>query len=193
MADEYVVLSVEEYTEEVSAPCWLIMMQKPDGTNHGYLFPQDTFEWRAAEYGTNDFEVLLDIVLHEPFLPPTTARRAMETGRDVDTTKPLYLSESTQEARYNHLARVERAKAEMVRVVSPESTGKVAGKGMALASTDPLDVLRFNSRIEPERLAAKREAVDINRWLTLYGELPERPIPDSNQGTPGFITVGSRF
>lgn len=33
-----------------------------------HIMPSDIFEWRAAEYGIDDLDELIDIVLHEPYV-----------------------------------------------------------------------------------------------------------------------------
>lgn len=75
-----------------------------DGSSvrHQHLFPVDTMEWRAAEYGIDpaDTATLLDIVLAEPFLTPDdwAAGEQLYTAPDIDT------------ARRDHVARCSAAK-----------------------------------------------------------------------------------
>jgi hypothetical protein len=75
-----------------------------DGTEirRQHVFPLDTLEWRAAEYGIDpaDTATLLDIVLAEPHLTEEdwAAGHQLHDAPDIDT------------ARQDHLARCARAK-----------------------------------------------------------------------------------
>jgi hypothetical protein len=175
MAEEYKVVSVREVSEGLSMPAWLVKMERPDGNMVAHLFPQDTLEWRAAEYGIEDVDELLDIVLHEPYQPPTDATEAEELGVERFTKPTLMEADSTSEARENHRARISRAKAERVRVVEPKST-----KG----GKSPLDAIRQKPGIDPDRMRAKREAVDMNRWINKYGALPVAPPSEAKEIGP---------
>ena len=167
MAEELQVLSAEEFTDGLSTPCWLVRMKNGEGATVAHLFPQETLEWRSAEYGIDDVDELLDIVLHEPFQPPKDASAAAELGIARDASPTLFEAESTSEARDNHRARIARAKAERARVVAPK------GKGVK----DPLDVIRNKHGIDPARKRAKQELVDEHRWTKKYGELPAKKTP----------------
>lgn len=63
-----------------------------------HVFPKDTLEWRAAEYGIDpdDFDTLLSIVLYEPLL----------SSHDVDHPKHLFNAGSIAEARDYHLGQI---------------------------------------------------------------------------------------
>ena len=163
-AKEYVVETVEEYHPNPEMPCWRIYSRMPDGNLHGYVFPQNTLEWRAAEYGIDpdDVETLLDVVLHEPHLarvdrddpalkqgrvsPAVTAEGNSRVGELVPTT--LYNAETVKDAREAHLVRVQHAKQNRVSVVPPK------GK------PDPLDVIRQKYRNRVSRVDEKRKLVE---------------------------------
>lgn len=67
-----------------------------------HVFPTDTMEWRAAEYGIDpaDTATLLDIVLAEPHLTP----------EDWATGSRLHDASGIQTARQHHIARCAAAK-----------------------------------------------------------------------------------
>ncbi len=78
----------------------VIEVKQPSGDTVllAYVFPSDSLEWRAAEYGIDPGEqdLLLDIVLYEPFLPPT-----------VDKSRvPLFAADTIEEARKSHVASI---------------------------------------------------------------------------------------
>lgn len=145
---------------------WIVHKVAQDGSGHGHAFPPDTLEWRAAEYGLTDFDEILDIILHEPYLPdePGKDDAAARAGY-VTSTRPdaepitLFNAASTADALAAHRLRIADTKQARAHVRPP-----VRGK-------DPLDVIR-TQQITPDGLRAKREAVDVHRWQLLYGDLP---------------------
>ena len=145
---------------------WVVHKIASDGSGHGHAFPTETLEWRAAEYGLTDVDEILDIILHEPYLPdePDRDDAAARAGL-VTSTRPgaapitLYNAASTADALAAHRLRIGEVKQTRARVVAPR------GK-------DPLDEIRRAPGIVPDRLRAKREAVDTHRWQLLYGALP---------------------
>ncbi|WP_156960702.1 hypothetical protein [Amycolatopsis taiwanensis] len=68
-----------------------------DGTiRRRYMFPAETLEWRAAEYGIDptDRATLLDIVLAEPHLTPEdwSTGSQLHTAPDIDTARADHIS-----------------------------------------------------------------------------------------------------
>ncbi|MEQ4718365.1 hypothetical protein [Nonomuraea sp. B19D2] len=64
-------------------PMWGISRVRPDGGAHLHIIPHSTWEWRCAEYGIDpdDMTTLLDIVLHEPWIPdPDDALASVQPG-----------------------------------------------------------------------------------------------------------------
>lgn len=177
---EYTVQSVSEYWPNPDTPCWAVDMLKPDGHLHRHVFPQLTLEQRAAEYGIDPTAVedLLDLVLHEPYAPhpddpegedpagaagmlspALVSRGTARKGDLVPTT--LYTAADTTAAREAHLLRIEHGKAHRVRVVGPKG------------ATDPLDVIRRNHGIDPERVAIRAARIEERR-LIVQGRAPQR-------------------
>lgn len=114
-----------------------------DGTTTRLLYalPQDTMEWRAAEYGIEptDTATLLDIVLVEPHLTPQdwAAGHQLHTAPDIDT------------ARKDHVARCAAAKLRCR--LSTRTKGS------------PLARVQAESPMDLEVIAVKREHVDLAR------------------------------
>lgn len=100
-----------------------------------HVFPKDTLEWRAAEYGLDpeDVDALIRIVLYEPLLP----------DHNIRNPKHLYNALSIAEARTAHLAGIDAAhKAHPI-----EDPG------------NKLDFVRRNHWMHPEAIQLKRESV----------------------------------
>jgi hypothetical protein len=106
-----------------------------------HIFPLDTLEWRAAEYGIahTDVDQLLDLVLHEPYL----------------TDEPVvHTAASPAAARVIHLDRIAAA--------------KTAGHGLQLAAAvggDPLQPVRdaYAAFVDRDEVAAKGRHVEQQR------------------------------
>lgn len=163
------IYTVDWVTERLTrgVPRWLVHQVDQDGSGSSYVFPKDTLEWRAAEYGLTDIDEILDIRLHEFHLPDVPDRddAALRAGL-VTSTRPdaepitLFNAASTADALAAHRLRIADVKETRAQVRPP-------GKGK-----DPLDAIRAQHGIDPERMRAKREAVDVHRWQLLYGDLP---------------------
>lgn len=65
--DEHRVDSVERIVIGRRDDYWAVAMTASDGTRMMHVFPPETLNWRAAEYGIDpeDSQTLLDVVLHE--------------------------------------------------------------------------------------------------------------------------------
>ncbi|MFC6884678.1 MULTISPECIES: hypothetical protein [Actinomadura] len=153
-ADEYRVTAVEE-TAIGTTPCWMVTLVRPDGGRSGHVFPKSTLEWRAAEYGIDpdDIEALLDIVLHEPYLPdpgptPEGARGAGAAPAAVPNVQAAAGDlAAVRRARAVHLERIAGLKRTGVRVVQDEDA-------------DPLKAIRDHHGVDPERVAEKRRLLE---------------------------------
>lgn len=142
--DTYTITDVHEYRPDRNTPCWMIVMERPDGNTHLHVFPKTAVDWRMAEYDV-DTETALDMLLHEPFAANL---------RDPGETPPLFTADSVEAARDSHLALLERAKKEVVHAVVAPSKARTA---------DPLDVIRQAPRASGQEIAAMRQAVLTER------------------------------
>ncbi|MGW7726198.1 hypothetical protein ACWGJ6_23050 [Streptomyces canus] len=156
-------------------PRWVVHHVDQEGNGGSCIFPKETLEWRAAEYGLTDVTEILDIVLHEFHLPDepgqddAAARAGIVTSNRPDAEPiTLFNARSAADALAAHRLRIADAKRARAHVRSP-AKGK-----------DPLDTIRAAHGITPDGLRAKREAVDIQRWQLVYGALPVRPPSQSS-------------
>jgi hypothetical protein len=107
-----------------------------------HVFPTDTLEWRAAEYGIDpsDVDTLMDIVLVEPYL----------TDDHWQAGSRLHDADTIEQARADHLARCAQAKL----ACRMSTRGK---------SAEPLRAVRERHDMHPEALEMKREMVRRGR------------------------------
>lgn len=169
--------TVDFVTERLNrgVPRWVVHRIDQDGNGGSYVFPKETMEWRAAEYGLDDVDEILDVILHEFHLPDEpdrddAAARAGLVTSNLPDAEPITLfnAASTADALAAHRLRIADTK-KVRAVVQAPAKGK-----------NPLDVIRAAHGITAAGLRAKREAVDMHRWRLVYGDLPVRlPSPSS--------------
>jgi len=168
MPDEYKIVDVLAGEISPGVEGWLIITQRPGNVRYQHAIPQVAFEWRAAEYGLTDPAEILDVILHEPYqeadvptLPPSVKARSLKApaaAKAQDRHGPtLQQATSTPAARDAHRSRIASVKTDRVRVTDPDRL---------------LPHIHLNHGMDPDRVRAKREAVDIHRWNRLYGGLP---------------------
>lgn len=159
---------------------WQVGMVDAEGRTHIHVFPQEALAWRAAEYGIDpsDTDTLLDIILHEPFLPDLgtlegaaadpAARpglTAAALGAKGVAAEPVQLhnAPTTKAARDAHLLRIDNVKqAHCVQVP--------AGKGVK----DPRTAIR-GKRIDPGRVAELAGYVDAMKRQARGETAPATP------------------
>lgn len=176
------IRTVTEVVTEIlgtdSTPCWRVRSTDAQGRIHEHIFPEVTLTWRAAEYGIDpaDTATLLDIVLHEPFLPDlddpdeaakdpaakagltVPARIANGRVREGDPVPArLHNAATIDDARTAHLLRITEAKKQ--RRVDPP-----AGKQNPLQSIldtviDPAQVADFAERVDQTRRRLRGERI----------------------------------
>lgn len=150
---------------------WCVHYIDQDSNGGGHVFPAETVDWRAAEYGLTDIDEILDVILHEPHLPDTVDRddaalRAGWVTSYAAGAEPvtLFTAASTVDAYAAHRIRIDDTKVRRTLVTAP-------GKGR-----NPLDVIRRQG-VDLASMRAKRELVDTHRWQLVYGALPVAPRP----------------
>lgn len=133
---------------------------RDDGTSflQLHVFPPETLEWRAAEYGIDpeDTDTLLDIVLNEPF---------------AEGESPLWTAPDRDQARAMLLEEVRERKA---RLTPPQGRGgpvksradKLRDAGVpqeyvdAADQEEPLGFLKRAARVNPQVVEAMAKHVD---------------------------------
>jgi hypothetical protein len=115
-----------------------------------YVFPKDTLEWRAAEYGLDpaDTQTLLDIVLFEPHI-------------QIDPDWHLYSAPTVDDARDHLLDRVQERKAESDRLKP------VKRQALRKGERPVHDRLVDLCHMDPEVIAVKQELVGVQRQQAL--------------------------
>ncbi|MGY6019601.1 hypothetical protein [Streptomyces spinosirectus] len=152
-------------------PRWAVHHVDEDGNGGGHIFPKETLEWRAAEFGLTDVDEILDVILHELHIPEyldrddAAARRGLVTSTRPDAEAiTLFNAASTTDAWVAHRARITAVK-ETTALVQPPGSGK-----------NPLDVIRQGHGMTARGIRGKQQLVDVTRWQMVYGDLPVRNI-----------------
>lgn len=121
-----------------------------------FIFPEDTLEWRSAEYQIepDQTDLLMDIVLYEGMLPGPP-------GPPI-----LFTAATIEEARETHVARVLALKAEVRPVArswksQPERVNRLRKAGVdqewldLVTTDDALDPIRAGHLMSPEVIVEK--------------------------------------
>lgn len=176
-----------------STPCWRVRSTNAQGRVHEHIFPEVTLTWRAAEYGIDptDTATLLDIVLHEPFLPnlddPDEATKdpAARAGLTVPARTAngrvrkgdpipvrLHNADTIEQARQAHLMRIDAVKND-VRVNAP--SGRQNPLQPILDTViDPVTVADYTTRVDAARRRLRGERIPRN---------PQPSIPADESAT----------
>ncbi|TMR91455.1 hypothetical protein [Nonomuraea basaltis] len=157
-------------------PIWGIACVRPDGVPHMMIVPHSTWEWRCAEYGVDpdDMDTLLDIVLHEPWIPDPNdalARLNPAVAAQLKATHGLPTcwtpSVPDVERLAAHRARIDAVKQHRVQVMPENQRFRqdvLDYIGLQVtAPQDPLDPIKTGTRLDPARVQARRLVVDWYR------------------------------
>lgn len=139
-------------------PLWHIMLQltHDDGSieQRLYIMPQDTVEWRIAEYGyhpVDDLDEVVEMVLAEAVV--TDEPGPGQAGY-------LYDDDSIQQARTRHRKR-HRDRRKKLRI-RDSTTATVAAPGLSAAAAETVDVrtaIKQACPIDPDLVQVKQEYV----------------------------------
>ncbi len=209
MPEQYRVLSVGRITIGPTE-CWQIRQQRSDG-HHITIFPTSALEWRAAEYDIDPdapggIDLIIDMLLHEPFVPDPIEHRHTDPAAAKGFTAPstqaihglavgesapvtLHNAPDRATARAAHLERIAHAKRTRVSVTAVLSAAGKLSAPSARTAPDPLDVIRANHGITPEGVAAKVELVEQARQQQQVAlPQPLAPGPDDALRFPETFT-----
>jgi len=131
---------------------WLVWLDTPAG-RLPHVVPLDILEWRSAEYGIDDPDELIDIVLAEPWI---------RDGHDHTHPRSLHNADSIDDARNWHRERVADVKARH------RFTGPAAVRQR----------IRNESPMHPEAIAIKQEWVGEIRRQARAGRQAATPPGD---------------
>ncbi|WP_406205323.1 hypothetical protein OH807_30650 [Kitasatospora sp. NBC_01560] len=190
--------------------CWQVRQKRPDGGYHVTLFPTSTLEWRAAEYEIDytteeGLATILDMVLHEPFIPDPIEHRGQDPAAARGLTAPsteavhglaigdeapitLHNAPDRATARAAHLERIDHAKRTRVHVVGP---GQPHGKPTSArgSAPDALAAIRADHGITAEGVAAKTAMVEQARRQLAAALAHTPPPPHGPTGFPESFTT----
>lgn len=119
-----------------------------------HVFPDDTMEWRAAEYGIDptDLETLLDVVLWEPHLPEPDRPELL-----------LHDAPSVEAARTYHLSRIADRKGTAGRPPQAGPPDPVRSQIVALSRMNPAALEVKKVLVDEGRKARKKERAALAR------------------------------
>ncbi|MDF5756670.1 hypothetical protein [Spongiactinospora sp. TRM90649] len=179
-------------------PLWGVYLVNPADGGHGiHMFPHSTFEWRAAEYGIDpdDLETLLDVILHEPYIPDPSdslawddpaAATVLKATRGLPTCWTPGVSDADRLAA--HLERIRHVKQHAVglkTIARADRQGALDFVGARrVAPADPLDPIRTQTRLDPVRVASRKLAVDWQRSSDHGGSLAFQAKPPATFVSP---------
>lgn len=167
-------------------PLWCIYQFQPAaGVEIHHALPHSMLEWRCALYGLDldDVATLLDVVLHEPYIPDGDDVFALRDASAAAVLKATHGLPTCwtpgvpdEERRAAYLARISAVKAHRVRLeAAPQLLRAEAlafvGSGRA-APVDPLEPITSLIRLDPVRVESRRQAAE---WLRTTQE--GRPQP----------------
>jgi hypothetical protein len=126
----------------------------------------DAFEWRAAEYGTDDLDEIIDILLHEPH---------------VDSSDTL--GQDAPKARQEHLQKIGTVKSSIVKAKASPTVAKaklrtagVAQEYIDAADTDPIVAIKAVCIFDPETVKVRRDYMAVARTSHARAKLAKAPI-----------------
>ncbi|WP_440063763.1 hypothetical protein [Streptosporangium sp. OZ121] len=178
-------------------PLWGVYRVKPNNETHMHIFPHSTFEWRAAEYGIDpdDLETLLDVILHEPWIPSLDDPFLWENPDAVKVAEamhglPTCWTPGVPDAvrLEAHLTRINAVKEHRVRLEPEKQQTRQEALAFvgatARAAADPLEPIKSLTRLDPLRVKSRSLAVARYRESLLR---TARPTFDSK---PAATFVG---
>ncbi|MEO3857702.1 hypothetical protein [Acrocarpospora sp. B8E8] len=156
-------------------PLWAIYEVDASGRRGVGRVPHSTFEWKAALYGLDpeDMDTLLDVILHERFIPsPQDAlawehpilKRILKATQDLPDCWTPGVSDITR--REAHLARIAAVKEMAVRLEPAQQSDRQAALEFVgsrrAAPIDPLEPMR-QIRLDPYRVESRKLTVEWRR------------------------------
>ncbi len=161
MPDELTVTQINDASVG-GMPGWVFVCEGADGFVHHHAVPAIAIAARAIEYGMDeddDFDGIVDIVLHEPFLQgimqddPAVAEGYVTTdatGQQV--AGDLWTAETIQDAREAHQLRIRKAKRTTTTIVLPdEQRHKLSAKEKKLRKASREELKQHRAYIAEER------------------------------------------
>jgi hypothetical protein len=170
-------------------PLWGVYQTRPDQNTHLHVFPHNTFEWRAAEYGfdPDDVDGLLQVILYEPFIPdpsdpfarqdPSAAKLLQATHGLPGCWTPGVPEDERRAAHLERIAAVKNHRLTLKDAPHKDRAGALAYIGSARsAPADPLEPIKTQTRLDPVRVRGRRLAVD---WIRANADQLAVPTIDT--------------
>lgn len=166
-------------------PAWGVAQVDASGERVLNVFPHSQMEWRAAEYGIDpdDVETLLDVILHEPYIPkdddplgmlhPVTSKIVAATRGLPTCWTPGCSDADRLEGLQARIAAVKEIAVHITEAPQPERQDALLYVGSnRVAPARPLDPILTQTRLDPIRVASRKMAV---QWERARGNRGVRP------------------
>jgi hypothetical protein len=164
-ADEQECVGIQDVNVS-GTPAWQISFMRSDGGMRHHIMPTYIVEARAIELEMDpeqDFDEVLDIILHEPFVDdddpddPAAAEGYVTTdasGRQVAGN--LFTAETIKDAREAHQLRVAKAKSSKANISVPASIKQqIRQRAMAVHRQGPDEVRDLRQTVRDNRMAIR--------------------------------------
>lgn len=175
LGTQFTAVGVAEYTLGNGIDCWVVGFTNERGENVPHLFPKFTLEQRVAEYDLDPTDIagVLDMVLHEPYIPDPLDVRNFDTDAAAKQGFKVAAARSFGRVRAGtpipvHLAnapdRATAKAAHLARIADVKNTITInSGKGKGILSkgdtTDPLQTIVANHGVDPDRVKVRAQYV----------------------------------
>lgn len=136
------------------------------------IFHPDTLEWRAAVYGIDDHNELIDLIVHEPFMEDINPLH-----KSLEETRTLYKTRiAAAKAKFKTNGRAVRVLASMD-IKAKLSAAGVARKYVDAVSVDPYEAIRASCKIDKDSLKEKQDHIKEVRRQIASEQPPEKVRP----------------
>lgn len=121
----------------------------------GYVIPVDVFEWRAAEYDTEDKDELLEILLYERWLNSDESDELMDKPFDRSHLQQVIARKKNGGKISTRNKRADESVVTKVR----RSSGNTVAMNSETDPDLPIDFVKREIRLDPTRVQAKKSVI----------------------------------
>lgn len=175
LGTQFTAQGVDEYVLGNGVECWVINFTNERREKVPHMFPKFTLEQRIAEYDLDPADItgVLDMVLHEPYIPDPLDVRNFATDAAAKAGHTIAAARSFGRVRAGanipvHLAiapdRASARAAHLARIADVKNNITIrSGKGAGILSkgdtTDPLRTILDNHGVDPDRVKVRAQYV----------------------------------
>lgn len=141
------------------------LAQEVDGSLIQFTFPEDTLEWRAAEYQIlpTEVDLLMDIVLYERFIEEEPGRPDLWTATTTEEARERYVAKVMEAKQRNRPAGPNSWRTQAQRIARLKESGLPQFWLDPVTDDDALKPIRDNHVMDLPVLAEKALMVEVQR------------------------------